>query len=159
MIADIDKDGSGTIDFDEFLQVRPAGRRLGWVLQRDAASRVWAPPCWQRPCSAARCRSPSCLLAASPRLRRRPPPRPARQMMTAKMGERDSREEILKAFRCVGGLRRRRALARRAWLRRRCPPARRPPRARVPCLLPAPRSLTGSELAAEPNPSLRAQPV
>ena len=40
MIADIDKDGSGTIDFEEFLQ-----------------------------------------------------------MMTAKMGERDSREEILKAFR------------------------------------------------------------
>jgi centrin-1 len=40
MISDIDKDGSGTIDFDEFLQ-----------------------------------------------------------MMTAKMGERDSREEILKAFR------------------------------------------------------------
>jgi centrin-1 len=40
MIADIDKDGNGTIDFEEFLQ-----------------------------------------------------------MMTAKMGERDSREEILKAFR------------------------------------------------------------
>jgi centrin-1 len=40
MISDIDKDGSGTIDFDEFLQ-----------------------------------------------------------MMTAKMGERDSREEIMKAFR------------------------------------------------------------
>ena len=40
MIADIDKDGSGTIDFEEFLQ-----------------------------------------------------------MMTAKMGERDSREEIMKAFR------------------------------------------------------------
>lgn len=39
MIADIDKDGSGTIDFDEFLQ-----------------------------------------------------------MMTSKMGERDSREEIIKAF-------------------------------------------------------------
>lgn len=40
MIADIDKDGSGTIDFEEFLQ-----------------------------------------------------------MMTAKMGERDSKEEIMKAFR------------------------------------------------------------
>ena len=57
MIADIDKDGSGTIDFEEFLT-----------------------------------------------------------MMTAKMGERDSKEEIMKAFRCAGGRRGRGRRGPRSWV-------------------------------------------
>lgn len=70
MIADIDKDGNGTIDFEEFLRraaraPRSPGQASGWGAARCARRDALTPP--------ARC-----------------------SMMTAKMGERDSREEILK---------------------------------------------------------------
>ena len=100
MIADIDKDGSGTIDFDEFLMMMTAK-----MVRTDAAAP--APR------------------AASPRARRPPPfgpprvgtervPRPPRCshvvirahapcaracVVAAAQSEKDSREEILKAFR------------------------------------------------------------
>ena len=67
MIADIDKDGSGTIDFEEFLTY---GSVQSCILPLKGGRHM-----------------KSCL------------PCFVCSMMTAKMGERDSTEEILKAFR------------------------------------------------------------
>ena len=83
MIADIDKDGSGTIDFDEFLQVRGS---------MDALTAGLVSACR---CAAKRLHVCAALVPTGIGTS----PTPPEQMMTAKMGERDSREEIMKAFR------------------------------------------------------------
>lgn len=114
MIADIDKDGSGTIDFDEFLQVpgrggKMCGQLVMWVTRQSACSTCGAGVLrWPAPASALSARfilQPAVLAAPPARSwlcqltpHARQPALPP-QMMTAKMGERDSREEIMKAFR------------------------------------------------------------
>ena len=113
MIADIDKDGSGTIDFYEFLQVHTASasatRRL-WKSERHQTRTDGLPPL---PARAPPTFAHTHLLSSlSHTLFSVAPAWPANstqlnlphcsappQMMTAKMSEKDSREEILKAFR------------------------------------------------------------
>lgn len=105
MIADIDKDGSGTIDFDEFLQARsdacPAPIHARCV-DNNRANRL---ACLLRQGSSGTGKQVGGvlnnypLLVLAPRLSLKtasPPPPAAVQMMTAKMGERDSTEEIMK---------------------------------------------------------------
>jgi Ca2+-binding EF-hand superfamily protein len=108
MIADIDKDGSGTIDFEEFLTVRldrcgqgarpegscrsgsamSCGRWQSGLMGADHGGVGLvhqANACLTALCAGFQILSNSILYCF--------------QMMTAKMGERDSKEEILKAFR------------------------------------------------------------
>ena len=112
MIADIDKDGSGTIDFDEFLQVHTASASATQRLEERATN------AHRRPAASPRSRAShirththllvshthllgrACLPANSTQLNSTcHTALPHTQMMTAKMSEKDSREEILKAFR------------------------------------------------------------
>ena len=114
MIADIDKDGSGTIDFDEFLQVHSSKRkRSATPLEERATSNAHRRPAASPRSRASHIRTHTHLISSlSHTLFSVAPAWPANstqlnlphcsvppQMMTAKMSEKDSREEILKAFR------------------------------------------------------------
>ena len=106
MIADIDQDGSGTIDFDEFLQVcalcvggTPGGAVCVCVVWGALCVDGAVCCCLTEPLPPPL--SPATTCPPHPPTPHTPPTHTAAhpQMMTAKMGERDSREEILKAFR------------------------------------------------------------
>ena len=72
MIADIDKDGSGTIDFEEFLQMMTA--KMGERDSREEIMKVTVPPLPPAPsCAARRADSPGAVLRP-PSARAHPPP-------------------------------------------------------------------------------------